>query len=620
MTLLHPLGDEGDELASVGRTLDIAQPAWRRVVLATFLGAGAIAADIGLIGTAAWLISKAAQHPNEATLAVAIVAVQFFGLTRGFFRYEERLVGHDAAFRLLADVRVRVYQRLERLAPSGLPSFRRGDLLARMVQDVDSLQDLVLRVIPPFGMAVVVGASTIVLLWWMLPAAAVILAGCLVLAATVVPCLTGVLARRRESRFARARGELGASMVDLTEGAAELIVFGAVDAHLMTIRSQDAELTAIASASAETAGIGLALTTLLAGLACWGCLMVGIPAVLSGRLGGTELAVVTLIPLAAFELVVGLPVATQALQRARQAAARVFEVLDTPAPVPDPEAIVLLPESPYCLEMHSAWAGYPGSVSAALRDVDLMLPNGRRVAVVGPSGAGKSTLAAVLVGFLRCESGSVTLSGVPVEQLSGDDIRTVIGLVGQDAYLFDATVAENLRVGMRDATDDRLRDVLDRVGLAQWLAELPRGLATEVGTHGRRLSGGQRQRLAVARALLADFPVLVLDEPAEHLDPVAADELTAELLEVTDGRSLVLITHRLAGLESVDEILVMEAGRVIERGTHYDLLGQAGRYSALWREEMRTERSVRWSQEPHRQPALASALDAVALDNGSLVS
>ena len=212
-------------------------------------------------------------------------------------------------------------------------------------------------------------------------------------------------------------------MVDLTEGAAELIAFGAADAHIRTIRNQDAELTAIASASAGTAGIGLALTTLLAGLACWGCLMVGIPAVLSGRLGGTELAVITLIPLAAFELVVGLPVATQSLQRVRQAAARVFEVLDAPAPVPDPEPAVSLPGPPYDLEVRSAWAGYPGAVSPALRGVDLSLPPGRRVAVVGPSGAGKSTLAAVLVGFLRCRAGSITLSGVPTEQLSGDDLR-----------------------------------------------------------------------------------------------------------------------------------------------------------------------------------------------------
>ncbi len=230
----------GTQMAPLGRTLAIARPAAGRLALTALLGAGAIAADIGLLATAAWLISKAAQHPNESQLAVAIVGVQFFGLSRGFFRYKERLVGHDAAFRLLADLRVRVYVRLERLAPSGLPAFRRGDLLARMVQDIDSLQDLVIRVIPPFGTAVMVGALTVALLWWMLPAAAVILAVALLLAGILVPWLTGLLGRRRESRFAQARGDLGVSVVDLTEGAAELVAFGAMDAHLAVIGEQDA--------------------------------------------------------------------------------------------------------------------------------------------------------------------------------------------------------------------------------------------------------------------------------------------------------------------------------------------------------------------------------------------
>ena len=209
---------------------------------------------------------------------------------------------------------------------------------------------------------------------------------------------------------------------------------------------------------------------------------------------------------------------------------------------------------------------------------------------MGPSGAGKSTLASVLLRLLTCQAGSIALNGTPIEYLAGDDLRTVVGLVGQDAYLFDATIAENLRIGKRDATDHELGDALDRVGLTGWLQDLPLGLATEVGNHGAHLSGGQRQRVAVARALLADFPVLVLDEPAEHLDAAAADALTADVLTVTDGRSLVLITHCLAGLESVDEILVMDAGRIVERGTHDTLLDRGGRYSSLWWEEMRTER------------------------------
>jgi thiol reductant ABC exporter CydC subunit len=579
-TEAHPT--DSVDAAPLGRTLGVARPATWRLLFATLLGAGAIAADIGLIGTAAWLISRASEHPNESHLAVAIVAVQFFGLTRGLLRYEERLVGHDAAFRLLADLRVKVYRRLETLAPAGLPAFRRGDLLARIVADVDSIQDLVIRVIPPFGMAALVGTLTVALLWWMLPAAGVILAVSLLVAGIAVPWLTGFLAGRREARFAEVRGQLSSSMLDLTEGAAELIAFGGSDAQVRLVQDQDAELTTIAAASAGTEGVGLALTTLLAGLASWGCLVVGIPAVASGRLGGSELAVITLIPLTAFELVVGLPVATQTFHKVRQATGRVFEVLDAPDPVPEPDTPVRLPKGPFDLEVTSARTRYPGASSPALNGVDLSLPHGRRVAVVGPSGAGKSTLAAVLLRFLPIESGTVSLNGVSLQTLSGDDVRTVVGLVGQDVHLFDDTIAGNLRIGRRDATDDHLQDVLVRVGLAEWLAGLPRGLATAVGRDGGLISGGQRQRIALARALLADFPILVLDEPGEHLEPVAADALTTHLLEATEGRSLVLITHRLAGLESVDEIVVMESGRVVERGSHDALLDRGGKYADLW--------------------------------------
>ncbi len=571
--------------APIRRTLGIAHPAGR-VVLASVLGAGAVAADIALLGTAAWLISRASQHPNESDLTLAIVGVQFFGLSRGFLRYGERLVGHDAAFRVLANLRVQVYQRLERLAPVGLPAFGRGDLLARMVRDVDSLQDVIIRVIPPFATACVVGLVTVAMMWWMLPAAGLVLAVALILAATVVPRLTSVLSRRRESRFAHVRGELSVSVVDMVEGAAELTAFGVTLDQLDTVRRHDADLTTIARASAGNAGVGLALTTLFSGLACWGCLVVGIPAVSSGQLKPVLLAVIVLIPLAAFELVVGLPIATQTLGTVRQAAARVFEVTDAPVPVTEPVVPAPPPAAPVSIELRAVSAGYPGATVAALRGVDLSLTPGRRVAVVGPSGAGKSTLAAVLLRFLGTASGAVTLNGVPLGDYDGDDVRAVVGMVGQDPYLFDTTLAENLRIGRREATEADLRAAIERVGLASWVDELPLGLGTEVGGHGVRLSGGQRQRVALARALLSDFPVLVLDEPTEHLDRAAADLLAADLLTVAAGRTLVLITHQLSGLEEFDEIVVIEDGLIIERGGHDSLLARSGHYSQWFSEEV----------------------------------
>ncbi|HEY3703300.1 MAG TPA: thiol reductant ABC exporter subunit CydC, partial [Acidimicrobiales bacterium] len=586
----------------------------------TLLGAGAIGAAIGLLATSAWLISRASQRPSESALGLAIVGVQFFALSRGLLRYGERLVGHDAAFRVLADLRTRVYRRLETLAPTGLPAFRSGDLLARLVQDVDSLQDVVLRVIPPFAIAVVVGGATVGLIWWLLPASGLILLASLVLAATIVPWLTGSLARRSESGQAAARGELAASVIDLIDGAPDLAVFGATGAQLGRVAAADAELTRAASASASTAGIGLALTTLLAGLATWGSLLVGVPAVHSGRLDGTLLAVIVLVPLAAFELVVGLPVATQCLQRTRRSAERVFAVMDAPAPVAEPSVPAPVPgvisrvahhvESgrwegaadgsfrhnaerdqrarSHALRAESVSARYPGQPARAVDGVDVELPPGRRVAVIGPSGAGKSALAAVLLRFLPYEDGSVALDGVELDTLAGADVRTVVGLVTQDAHIFATTLAQNVRVGRHDATDAELRAALGRVGLGPWLEELPAGLSTEVGGRGTRLSGGQRQRVAVARAVLAEFPVLVLDEPAEHLDQPAADAMTADLLDLTSGRSTVLITHRLAGLDAVDEVVVLDEGRVVERGTHDELLGGGGRYAELWWREMRT--------------------------------
>jgi thiol reductant ABC exporter CydC subunit len=573
------------EPASLRHTLGLARPARKPLVQASLLGAGAIGASIALMGTSAWLISRASQHPTEASLTLAIVGVQFFGLARGFLRYGERLVGHDAALRLLADLRVRVYERLEAIAPSGLPLFRRGDLVARVVDDVDSLQDVVLRVVEPFAVASLVGAVTVAALWWLLPGAGLVLLAALLISATAVPLLTGRLAARGETRQAEMRGALAGAVVDLVEGAPELLVLGASGAQLERIGDADRRLRVLARRAAGTSGIGLALTTALAGLACWGALTLGVRATHSGSLNGALLATLALVPLAAFELVSPLPAATQALQRSRGAAGRVFDAMEATPPVSEPVHPARLPEGPHALRLRGVWASYPGAGRAALRGVDLDLSPGRRVAVVGASGAGKSTLADVLVRFLSVDAGEATLDGVPLDRLAADDVRRVVGLVEQRPHLFDTTLAENLRIGDREASDARLTDTLDRVGLGGWYASLPDGLATRVGPGGARLSGGQRQRLAVARALLPDFPVLVLDEPAEHLDPPAADRLLADLLAITAGRSTLLITHRLTGLENVDEILVLARGRVAERGTHATLLAASGHYAGLWWEE-----------------------------------
>jgi thiol reductant ABC exporter CydC subunit len=592
--LTEMAADDHGPRAPLRRTLALARPAAGRLVLATLLGAGAVGAAIGLIATSAWLISRSSERPEESAVAVAIVGVQFFALSRGLCRYGERLVGHDAAFRVLADLRVRIYERLERLAPLGLPAFRSGELLARLVHDVDSLQDLLLRVVPPFAIAALVGAGTVGVVWLVLPAAGAILLAALLLGGVCVPWLTGTLAARAEVRQAAARGELTASVVDLVEGAPELVVNGAAAAQLGRARAADAEVTRIARATARTAGVGQGLTTLCSGLAAWGALLVGVAAVRAGTLNGVWLAGLALIPLVAFELVTSLPVATQTLQRVRRAAARVFEVLDAPPPVVEPAHPVALSSSPrrsspppsaqpsaslastsngrpaapappaahgHVLRVRGLRSRYPGATRWALDGIDLDLAPGRRVAVVGPSGAGKSTLAGVLLRFLPYEGGSVTLDGVELADLAGEECRRVVGLVAQDAHVFDNTLEENLRLARREATREQLCEVLAKVRLLDWIEQLPKGLSTELGERGARMSGGQRQRLALARALLADFPILILDEPGEHLDTETADAILADLLALTRNRATLLITHRHADLAEMDEVLVLDRGR-----------------------------------------------------------
>ncbi|WP_327289973.1 thiol reductant ABC exporter subunit CydD [Streptomyces sp. NBC_01198] len=555
-----------------------------RFAAACGLGALALLSAVGLMGTSGWLISRASQQPPVLYLMVAVTATRAFGIGRAVFRYGERLVAHDAVFRALAGVRVAVYRRLESLAPAGLRERQRGDLLSRLVADVDAVQDHYLRWLQPALSAGLVVLASAAFAGWLLPAAGIVLGAGLLVAGVAVPLLAAAVARRTEARLAPARGELSARVLALFTGTAELTVAGALDRRRGEAADADRTLTAVAARSAAVTALGAGLTTLVGGLTVTACGWVGVRAVAGHDLRGVALAVLLLAPLAAFEAVNGLPLAAQQRQRSRWAAERVNDVLDAPLPVREPARPAALPASPFPLVVSDLTARHPGRSAAALDGVDLTLTQGRRVAVVGPSGAGKTTLAHVLLRFLDAESGTYTLGGRPAGECDGDDVRRLVGLCAQDAHVFDSSVRENLRLARPGAGDDDLRAALAA-------ARLDLDLDTAVGEHGARLSGGMRQRLALARALLAGFPVLILDEPAEHLDIATADTLTADLLAATRGRdrATLLITHRLAGLagDVVDEIVVLDGGRVVQRGTYRELAASDGPFRrTLEREQL----------------------------------
>ncbi len=534
----------------------------RRLALAGAAGTLAALSSIGLLATSAWLISRSAQHPPVLYLMVPVAAVQAFGIGRSCFRYAERLAGHDAALRILARMRTSAYDRLERLAPAGTAVFRTGDLISRLVSDVDATTDRWLRVRLPYAVALVTGMVTVAVMAALQPVSGLVLALSLAAAALAAPLLASVIGYQAEGRLAALRGELAAATADLLNGAGELSVFSRGTGALRDATAAGAAVTRVQARAAAARALGTAVSTLAAGAALWLCLAFGVQGVRSGAVPGVALAVLALTPLAVHELFSDLGPAAQEIPRLRSCAARVSQVLRSPDPVREPARPAPLPGPPYDIRVAGLTARWEPDGPDVLNGAGLWLPAGSRVAVTGPSGSGKTTLAMVLLRFLDPAAGTVTLGGTDITELDSYALRSVIGLCEQDAHIFDSTLRENLRLARPAATDAELRDALSRARLGDWAGSLPAGLDTPVGEHGARLSGGQRQRLALARVLLADFPVVILDEPAEHLDEGTAAALTADLLTATAGRTVLLITHRPVPPGQVDQVLRLSGGRL----------------------------------------------------------
>ena len=601
----------------VVRAVAALDPDPARTLLAVLTGTLALGSAVGLMATSAWLISRAAQHPPVLYLQVAVVGTRFFGISRGVLRYAERLGSHDVALRGVGAVRERLYRRLAAADPVLVAGLRRGDLLARVGADVDALADLVVRSLLPFAVALTTAAGAALLVGWLLPPAGLVVAVGLLAAAVIAPWLAGRSARQAEEQASQARTDTSAEVLALLDGVAELTVAGAVPARLDRLATLDADLAVRLDRAARPAAAATGLSTLATGLAMVAALALGVAAVTGGRLSGVLLAVVTLTPLAAAEAVAALPAAATGLVRARTAAERVLALLeapaasssaaaggtdpddDTPAPKVDPlPAPVLTAEALAC--------GWPGT-APTLTGLDLTLAPGRRIAVVGGSGCGKTTLLLTLAGLIPPVAGRVTLGSVAAgdatgtaHDLAGLDpgvVRRTVSFTAEDAHIFTTTVRENLRVARPDADDDELTAVLARAGLADWTSGLPAGLDTMLGSGGSGLSGGERRRLLLARALLVGAGVLLLDEPTEHLDPATADALVHDVLTAGSGSAgsgsagtgsgekgpaVVIVTHRLAPLAAADEVLLLEGGHVVARGTHSWLLDRNFTYRDAW--------------------------------------
>jgi ATP-binding cassette subfamily C protein CydC len=548
--------------ATVRRLLGLAGMPRKRVVLSIVLAALTVLFGVGLITTSGYLISRAAEQPPILSLTETIVLVRFFGLSRPLARYLDRLVSHDLALRSLGHIRARFYARIEPLAPAQLAGFRRGDLVSRMVGDVDALQGLYLRGIGPPAAALVVAIVSVTAAGLILPAAGFILAVGLLTGGVCVPLLSARLFRSMGTRQALARGAITADLVELLRGAPELVLYGREEERLEAVREADQELARHARRDALVSGLGTGLVVLVAGLTTVAVLAAAVAAHSAGRLDRVLVATVALLALASFEAVVTLPAAAQELAATVAAGRRVLELIDLAPVVNDPVSAEAAPDAPASVALESVTVRYTPHGPLVLDGLDLRIEPGRRIALVGESGTGKTTVTNLLFRFLDPESGRVTIGGQDVRSMRQEDVRRTFGLAGQEAHVFNSTIRENLLLARPGAADEDLMVVLQRARLAEWVASLPLGLDTLVGEEGSRLSGGQHQRLVLARALLAAAPVLVLDEPTAHLDPETAEELIGDVFAAAGGQAILLITHRREGLDLVDEIWELAGGRI----------------------------------------------------------
>jgi thiol reductant ABC exporter CydC subunit len=571
-----PAGDR-----ALRRIIGLAAPVTRvRFSLAVLASWVATASGISLVATSALLISKAALRPPVLELTVLIVGVRAFALSRAAFRYLERLETHGSALLLLTDLRTSVYDRLERVAPAGLGTHRVGDLLSRLVSDVDSLQGFFVRGLGPPLVSALAILGTAIGLWLAYPAAALLAAAALSLAAVALTGVAATMGRAADTGVAATQGMLATEVAETLLGAPEVIAFGNVERMLARIGGVDARLQGFAWRRAMTSGLTGAMGTALSGLAVCLALAVAIPAVRAGKLDGVLLALIALAILSTFDAVTSLPAAVTELQASSAAARRVFEVIDQEPPVSDPLSPMPKPQGQW-LELQGARLRYGPDQPWALDDVDLRLEAGRRIGLVGPSGAGKTTLANVLLRFRDLDGGIALLDGHDLRAYAQTDVRRVVGLLSQDAHLFNSTILENIRLARPAASIEEMEDACRRAQLLDWIRELPNGWRTRVGEAGAQVSGGQRQRIALARVILAGFPILVADEPTAHLDRSTADALLADLVSPQGAQGLLLITHQLTGLESLDEIVLLDAGRVVERGSHEDLVAGDTLYHRL---------------------------------------
>jgi thiol reductant ABC exporter CydC subunit len=562
------------------RLLGFLRPYWWRIALATLLGVATVASNIGLLAVSAYVISAAAVVPYLFMISLPVFLVRLFSVSRAGARYTSRMVSHDVTFRLLARVRTWFYERLEPLSPAVLSRYRSGDLLSRIAKDVEELENVYLRSFSPVAVALVISLLTASLLYLFDSTLAVVVLAFLAFTGVGVPVLVGYMSAGLGREQLVLRAELSARIVDGIQGVEDILAFGREEDERRGVARLQGELDRTQRRMSLVAGLQGFLTDVMMNLALVATLLIAIPEVASGATGGVYLAVLALVVLGSFEAIAPLGEAFQTLGRSIAAGERLFEIADTGPQVVDPVHPAPSPEN-VAVEFENVAFRYQGPEGFELEGITFSLRPGSRVAVVGASGSGKSTLVNLILRFWDPETGVVRLGGRDLREYAQRDLRARLAVVPQDTHVFDGTLRDNLLLSRPGATEAEVRLAVEAAQLSGFVGSLPGGLDGHVGEHGLRISGGERQRLAVARALLRDAPLLVLDEPTANLDTITERDMLAAVRAAMEGRITLMITHRLVAMEEMDEILVLDRGRIVERGTHVELVRSGGLYRRM---------------------------------------
>ncbi len=560
------------------RLLKIALQHKGLMAISLLFGFFTIGSNVGLLMTSAWVIARAALHPSIAVLQVAIVGVRFFGVFRGVSRYVERLISHDVTFRLLARFRVWFYKAIEPLAPAGLSKYRSGDLLARVVSDVESLEHIYIRVIFPPLVAILISALLWVLYGIYDIIYSIIIFLSLFSAGAFVPVITRFLSKKIGKRYVALRSELNALSIDLAGGITELLAFGGEEDFYEKYDRTSKSFSALQRRMSFIDGLNEALITFVMNVSIVALMLFAIPEV-GTKLTGIDLAVMVVGIMASFEAVLPIPTAVQHFGTSIKAGERIFEITDSkPTVIFKPDAKKEIADN--SIKFENVTFGY-NDKTTAIKNFMLEIPEKSKIAIVGASGAGKSTLVNLLVRFYDPQQGEIFWGGKNLKDLDEEFLRGKISVVSQNTHFFNVTVKENLLLAKPDASEEELIAACKAAKIYDKISQLENGFDSEIGEGGFMLSGGERQRLAIARALLKDAPVMIFDEPTANLDSENERDILNTIYSVTENKTLILITHRLVRLENADEIIVMKRGEIAERGTFRELIQRNGEFSKM---------------------------------------